>query len=370
MTDPVVQPVEDICCHFPFNGSFEKAEPFGTGHINDTFCLTYRNGTKLCHYVLQRINRQVFPDPAAVMENILQVTRHIRHKLEDLQVEDIERRVLTVVHTKYGTPYYVDREGEYWRAYLRIEGAETFDVLNSLNQAYHAARGFGGFQYLLQDFPVTELHETIPRFHDGPSRYHALKHAVDTDRRRRVVVARPEIVFAQKHADIFAVVPRLLAAGDLPLRVTHNDTKINNVLLDSATGESVCVLDLDTVMPGVTAYDFGDIVRTSVSAAPEDETDLRKVVAEVPRFEALLKGYIDGTQGCLTPVEVDHLVHGAILITFIIGTRFLTDYLDGDRYYKVHHNGHNLERCRAQYKLVQSLMEQEATLQSLVRRMV
>ncbi|MFC1761033.1 phosphotransferase enzyme family protein [Planctomycetota bacterium] len=369
MTDISAQRIQDVISQFSLLGTCTNAERFGSGHIHDTFCLTYRHGSEQRRYVLQRINRQVFPDPPAVMENIVRVTRHVRHKLEVLGVPEVERRVLTVVPTRGGAPCYVDRDGEFWRVYRRIEDAETHDVLVSLEQAYHAARGFGEFQRLLLDLPAPPLIETLPRFHDGLTRYQALQVAVDTDSCGRMRRAARDIAFVQGHAELFQVIPRLLQAQSLPLRVTHNDTKINNVMLDSETGESICVLDLDTVMPGVSVYDFGDIVRSSVSAAAEDERDLGQVVAEVSRFDALLRGFLDGIDGFLTSVERDHLVHGSILITLIIGTRFLTDYLNGDRYYKVQREGHNLDRCRAQFKLVESLMEQEEILQSLVRRM-
>ena len=360
--------VGQIAKQFQIYGDFLSAEPYGTGHINDTFLVTYNQAGGDVRYIFQRINHSIFKDPPSLMENIIRVTEHIRGKLKAAGVTDISRRVLTVIPTLDGAGYVRSADGNYWRAYFFIEGARTYDVLETLEQAYQAAKAIGEFQCHLADLPEPALVETIPDFHNARKRYKTFLEVLEKDPCGRAASAKAEIDYLNANAGLFEVLAKRVEAGEIPVRTTHNDTKINNVMIDDETHEGVCVIDLDTVMPGLALYDFGDIVRTTASNSEEDEKDLSKVKAEIPRFEAILKGYLDGAGAFLSQAEVDHLVHSGKLITMIIGTRFLTDYLDGDHYFKVHRDGHNLDRCRTQFKLVQSLTEQEEALTQLVKQ--
>ena len=269
---------------------------------------------------------------------------------------------MTLIRAHHGRVWHADAEGGYWRAYRFIPSASTFDAVESQEQAFQAGRAFGRFQALLASLPGPRLHETILDFHNTPKRFAAFQHALAADSAGRAILAKPEIEFAQARESMTGV---LLDAG-LPERVTHNDTKLNNVLLDDATGEGICVIDLDTVMPGLAPYDFGDMVRTTTSPAQEDERDLSKISMQFPMFEALARGYLSQTGGLLTQREKELLAFSAKLITFEIGIRFLTDYLAGDTYFKVHREGHNLDRCRAQFKLVESIERQEEQMTRLV----
>jgi hypothetical protein len=295
-----------------------------------------------------------------LMENIQRVTTHLAGKMSG--EPDFSRRVLTLIPVRNGLIYHHDESGNYWRAYLFIEKAKTYDAVESAGQAFEAARAYGRFQKLLADLPAPRLHDTIPDFHHTPKRFAALVKAIENDASNRAGLAKAEIDFALQRAAIVDV----LINAKLPERVTHNDTKFNNVMLDDVTGEGVCVVDLDTLMPGLTLYDFGDMVRTTTSPAKEDELDLTRVAMQLPMFEALLKGYLTFAVDFLTPAEKRLLAFSGKLITFEIGLRFLTDFLGGDTYFKVHRNGHNLDRCRTQFKLVESIEQQEAQMNKLV----
>jgi hypothetical protein len=298
------------------------------------------------------------------MENIQRVTSHLGGKLAGQT--NLSRAVLTLIQSRDGRCWHQDAEGNYWRIYIFIEKARTFDAVETPSQAFAAARSFGHFQKLLSDLPAPRLHDTIPNFHHTPSRFARLEEAIAADKMRRAKVAAAEIDFALRHKPIVG----LLLAADLPERVTHNDTKFNNVMLDEMTGEGLCVIDLDTVMPGLAPYDFGDMVRTTTSPAREDERDLSKVEMQWPMFEGLLKGYVDSAADFLTPAEWRHLPFSGKLITFEIGMRFLTDFLEGDTYFKVHRTDHNLDRCRTQFKLVESIERQEPAMDALVERLL
>ena len=312
---------------------------------------------------MQRMNHNIFKHPIAVMENIQRVTAHLAHQLNGQS--DCDRRVLTLIHARDGRTWFEDEVGDYWRAYNFIEGATTYDAVRSPEQAFQAAKAFGTFQHMLASLPAPRLHETIPDFHHTPQRFAALEAAIASDVVNRAASAQREIEFALAHRSIVSA----LIDANLPERVTHNDTKFNNVLLDDATGEGVCVIDLDTVMPGLAAYDFGDMVRTTTSLAREDEQDLSKVAMEFPLFEALVRGYLESAGDFLTKAEKQLLAFSGKLITFEIGIRFLTDHLAGDTYFKVHRDGHNLDRCRTQFKLVQSIEGHEETMQRLVEQL-
>jgi len=345
---------------FDFRGKVLGLAPHGGGHINDTFLVTCEAPGAPARFILQHINRHVFHDPVAVMQNIERVTAHLA--AQQAGKPDGDRRALHLVPARDGRNWFVDAQGETWRAYRLIENARTYETATSPDQAFQAARAFGRFQQQLADLPPPRLNETIPDFHHTPKRFAALEQAIAADAAGRTTLAKPEIEFARSRQ---AMTGNLLNAG-LPERITHNDTKFNNVLLDDKTGEAVCVIDLDTVMPGLALYDFGDMVRTTTSPAKEDEKDLSQVSMQFPMFEALVRGYIESAGAFLTPAERKLLAFSGKLITFEIGIRFLTDYLSGDTYFKVHREGHNLDRCRTQFKLVESIEQQEAAMNWLV----
>jgi hypothetical protein len=349
-----------VARNFEIPGEFLSAEPYGSGHINDTYCVRFEQSSAQVRYILQRINHKIFIRPLELMENVQRVTAHLANKLK--RERDSARRALTLISARDGAAYYRDPGGNFWRAYIFIEKARTYDAVESPRQAFEAARAFGQFQKLLADLPAPRLHDTIPDFHHTPKRLAALERAIEADSANRAHLAKPEIKFALRHKSITG---KLLEAK-LPERVTHNDTKFNNVMLDDATGEGICVIDLDTVMPGLALYDFGDMVRTTTSPAKEDERDLSKVTMQFPMFEALARGYLASTAEFLTSAEKQLLTFSGKLITFEIGIRFLSDYLAGDTYYKVHREGHNLDRCRTQFKLVESIEEQEEEMNKIL----
>ena len=349
-----------VARQFQIAGAFVFAERYGSGHINDTYRATYELQGAPVRFIHQRINHRVFQRPVALMENVQRVTAHLRAKLAG--EADAARRALTLILTRDGQPYYRDPDGNYWRTYECIEQARTYDAVESPAQAFQAAQAFGRFQQLLTDLPAPRLHDTIPDFHHTPKRFAAFERAVNADTANRAKLAAPEIEFTLRRQ---ALTGALLGAG-LPERTTHNDTKLNNVMLDEKTGEGVCVIDLDTVMPGLAVYDFGDMVRTATSPAPEDERDLSRVTMQLPMFEALARGYLRAAGQFLTPAERGLLVVAGKLITFEIGLRFLADFLEGDIYFKVHREGHNLDRCRTQYRLIESIEQQEEPMTRLV----
>jgi Ser/Thr protein kinase RdoA (MazF antagonist) len=268
-----------------------------------------------------------------------------------------------------GAAYHRDESGNFWRAYLFIEGARTYDEVGSGTHARESARAFGEFQRLLLDLPAPRLHETIPDFHHTPRRFAALEQAVEADPCNRAIQAAADIQFAMDRKEMTGRLIGLLEAGRLPERVTHNDTKINNVMLDDATGRGVCVIDLDTVMPGLVLYDFGDEIRTTTATAAEDERDLLKVRFRLDMFEALVQGYFEAAHDFLTPAELDNLAFSGRLITFEIGIRFLADFLAGDVYFKTHRAGHNLDRARTQFEMVRQMEQKEDAMAKIVDRL-
>ena len=349
-----------VVAAFSIDGELNSAARYGSGHIHDTYSVRFSNGPA-GHILLQRMNTRIFKNPIPLMENIEQVTKHIWSRL--IGVADAERRVLQLVSAREGRPWHVDTEQNYWRAYRFIEGACTFDEAASPEQAFEAAKAFGEFQQMLSDLPSEQLAETIPDFHYTPKRFANFQWAVDQDEAKRGRQAQHEIGFAFSRRAIAG----LLADSGLPKRVTHNDTKLNNVLLDDRTGEGLCVIDLDTVMPGMVAYDFGDMVRTMTCLAAEDEQDLSRVKMQFPLFEAVLRGYLAGAGNSLTNEERASLISGAKVIVFEQGIRFLADYLNGDKYYKVSRPGQNLDRCRTQFRMLESIEQQESAMIRLLR---
>ncbi len=358
--------LQHISKQFQIYGEILHAETFKIGHINETYSATYDQGGTRVRYIHQKINSQVFKNPPAVMKNVLRVTSHIRKKLEARKADDITRRSLIVIPTRDGHSFYHDGDGEYWRTFVFIEGTRTFEAVQTPQQAFEAGRAFGEFQLHLVDLPDERLTETIPDFHNTRSRFTALQEAIQRDHCNRARDAAPEIEFALKQEPVVDVVLKEMAEGRIPERITHNDTKFNNVMMDTKTGKAVCVVDLDTVMPGCALYDFGDMVRTTTSPTLEDERDLSLVKMRMPMFRKLAQGYLSAAGQFLTKREKALIPFSGKLITFEIGIRFLTDFLSGDTYFRTHRPGHNLDRCRTQFKLVQSIERQEAAMQRCV----
>lgn len=370
MTHPAKLPEEKIKAisyEFAIAGEFLEGVEIDSGHINSTYLVVYEepNG-KQAKYILQRINEYVFKDPLQVMRNVEIVTRHINWKVLRVK-KDLGGQTLNIYPARGGKSYAIGQNGGIWRCYNFIENCQTHDVVENSRQAYQAAKAFGSFQDLVSDLPVEEVTETIPDFHNTPKRYAMLMEAVAADTEDRVKHVTAEIDFIRQREGLCKQLVELAAQGKLPVRVTHNDTKLNNVMMDSDTDEAVCVIDLDTVMPGLSLYDFGDLVRTATSPAEEDEKDLSKVEMRMSMFEALAEGYIDGCD-CLTPLEIENLVTGGKLMTLEVGIRFLTDYLEGDQYFKTKYDEHNLVRCRTQLKLVECIESKEVEMNKFVSR--
>jgi len=361
--------LREISKRFQIYGEILHAETLKIGHINETYSATYSQGGTRVRYIHQKINKNVFKNPAAVMKNVTRVTTHLRKKLEAQNVRDLTRRALIVIPTREGTSCFLNGDDGVWRTFLFIEGVETFEAVQTIEQAYQAGRAFGEFQHLLVDLPGERLHETIRDFHNTRKRFTALQQAIQSDQHNRAKDAKPEIDFALAHEPIVDVILNAMAKRKIPERITHNDTKFNNVMLDVLTGEAMCIVDLDTVMPGCALYDFGDMVRTTTSPTLEDEVDLSKVKMQMPMFKKLAEGYLSTAGNFLTKNEKSYIAFSGKLITFEIGIRFLTDFLTGDTYFRIHRPGHNLERCRTQFKLVESIEKQEAAMQKHADRL-
>jgi hypothetical protein len=357
--------LNEIAAAFQCPGTYLGEEPYGSGHINDTYKAVYKEAGREVHYIRQRVNHNIFKDVPGLMDNIGRVTRHQRLKFEAAGAGEINRRVLTLIPTLDGADYYKDTDGNFWRTYVFIEDAVGIDVIENTDQAYESAKAFGEFQCQLADMPG-RLIDTIPNFHHTRSRYDMLMQAIEADAHGRVADVQAEITFAKEHEAMVDVVIDLMASGEIPERVTHNDTKLNNVLIDITTGKGMCVIDLDTVMPGSVLYDFGDMIRTTTNQAVEDEPDPSKISMNIDYFEALVKGYLETASGFLTAKERELLAFSGKLITFEIGLRFLTDYLEGDTYFKTHREGQNIDRCRKQFKMVQSMEDQMDAMQKIV----
>jgi len=359
---------QHLASHFNFKGEFLRAEPYGHGHINDTYRLFFeRTDGSLKKYILQRINKFVFQNPAGLMKNIEAVTSHLSQKVI-ADGGDLERETLTLVPTRAGQSFHLSEDGQYWRSYHFIEKAIAYQVPASLKHVYHAARAFGNFQYILDDFPATDLSETIPDFHNTPKRFEDCLRALDADPHHRARDVKDEVNFILQRKDELMVVVELIKQGRLPVRVTHNDTKFNNVLLDERTGVGVCIIDLDTVMPGSVLYDFGDAIRSIANTAEEGQRDLSKVHFDIDVFDQYARGYLDVFGHALTSTEQDLLAFSARLMTLECGIRFLTDHLNGDVYFRIQRENHNLHRCRAQFKLVQEMEVHYSAMQRIIER--
>ncbi len=336
------------------------------GHIHDTYVATYAQADRTVRYIHQRLNEHVFPRPEQVMENIVRVLAHLCEKLGQERTPDPARRVLTLVYADDDKPYFIDGNGAYWRTYLYIEDTCTRDAVDTPQLARRVGAAFGRFEYMLADLPGSPLHETIPHFHDTRRYYQALCQSVERDPCNRAISARAEIEFSERYASIIDVMNGPQARGELVRRVAHNDTKINNVLFDTGSGEAICIIDLDTVMPGLALHDFGDLARTCLSPSAEDECDLRRVYVRMPVFQALVEGYLEHATSFLSAREIDLLPLAGKLITFETGVRFLRDYLEGDMYFRVTPGTHNLQRARNQFQLVQSMDQQQTAMAAVV----
>lgn len=357
-----------IISNFQFEGELVNISSHGNGHINDTFLLEFAmEDGKVEKKILQRINKNVFPKPDEVMENIMNVTSYL-NKIICANGGDPLRETLNVVPAIDGKPYYQENEDDYWRVYIFITDAVSYDMVEKPEDFYESAVSFGNFQRLLADYPAETLHETIVKFHDTRARFATFKKAVEEDVMGRAAEVAEEIKFVLDREDVANCFSEMLDKGELPLRVTHNDTKLNNIMMDKETRKGICVVDLDTVMPGLAMNDFGDSIRFGASTAAEDEKDLSKVSCDMGLFEIYTKGFLEGCGGKLTQKEVELLPMGAKVMTYECGMRFLTDYLQGDTYFKIHRPEHNLDRCRTQFKLVTDMEEKWETMKEIVEK--
>lgn len=359
--------MKEVIEAFHFPGVLEECIPFGSGHINDTYRLTFKEEDMTKRYILQKMNKNIFTNPVELIENIKNVTSWLKKKIVE-NGGDVERETLNLVNDRDGSPYYKDSQGEYWRVYLFIENATCYDQVESEEDFYQSAVAFGHFQRLLSDYPAETLHETIKDFHNTVDRFAKFKKAVEEDVCGRAASVKEEIRFVMEREDLAHTLCDLQEQKKLPLRVTHNDTKLNNIMIDDATGKAVCVIDLDTVMPGLSVNDFGDSIRFGASTGAEDEKDLTKISCDLHLYELYVKGFVEGCAGALTELEIDMLPMGAILMTLECGMRFLTDYLEGDHYFKIHREGHNLDRCRTQFKLVKDMEEKLPQMKDIVEK--
>lgn len=350
-----------------FSGEPVSWERYGSGHINDTFRLVCKDGDQERLYIIQRINHEIFTDPVSLMNNIAGVTSFLREKIT-AQGGDPTRETLNIVKARDGRNYAVDSEGNYWRGYLFISGATCFDKVRNPEDFYQSGKAFGHFQRQLAEYPAEELTETIVDFHNTPVRLETFKKAVEEDILGRAHLVEEEIKFVMDRAGEAGAAMEMLKEGKLPLRVTHNDTKLNNIMIDDGTGEALCIIDLDTIMPGLSIFDFGDSIRFGANTADEDEPDVSKVSLSLPLFEIYTKGFLEGCQGSLTKEERDMLPMGAKLMTFECGMRFLTDYLQGDTYFRISRENHNLDRTRTQFALVADMEKKWDEMAEIVRK--
>ena len=336
----------EVLAAFDFPSLIQSIERYGHGHINDTFCVTCEHA----RFILQGISPAVFPHPEQLMENMAGITAFLRVKIAAAG-GDPDRETLTLIPTKAGSNYFTDSTGKAWRLIPFVEGT-TCPQSATPELFEEAGYSFGRFQRMLEGYPVDSLHETIVRFHDTEDRYAKFEAVLTADPMGRAAGVAEEIAFIQARKADCSVAMQALRDGKLPMRVTHNDTKLNNILFDAATGKGLCVIDLDTTMPGLSINDFGDAIRFGASTAAEDEKDLSKVNFDLNLYERFTRGFLAGAQGALTDAELEYLPWGAKLMTLECGMRFLTDYLDGDHYFRIAYPEHNLDRCRTQFKLV------------------
>jgi len=361
--------LKDLFNEFLVKGTFLEGKPFGSGHIHDTY-LVRTAEPELDDYIFQKFNNNVFKDIQKVQENILRVTTHLRKKLEKIPGSDVKRETLTLIHSKDGRLWVTDVNGNLWRAFVFIPRHRSYDVVGSPDKAYEGGRMVGRFQAFLSDLGEPPLHETIPFFHNAAKRLETFYMKVSEDPAGRVKVTAAECRFVDERAESMKTIHNLGISGKIPVRITHNDTKFNNILFDESSGKALCIIDLDTVMPGHVHYDFGDAIRTAASKVAEDEKDLSKVEMDIELFRAYAAGYLSEIKKVLNETEIEYLAFAPLVITFIQGVRFLTDYIDGDRYYKIRHEHHNLQRARAQFQLVRSMEKQYDNMRRIISELV
>ena len=364
--DPIVQ---EVLSAYGFPAPVREVIRYGEGHINDTFCVLCqpREG-EVIRFILQGLSRDIFPHPEELMENFIGITAYLRRQVL-AQGGDPLRETLSLVDTRDGKPFYTDGNGKVWRLMPFIENT---DCIQSATPALFeaSARAFGRFQYMLRGYPAETLHETIANFHNTEDRYAKFLAAVEADKMNRAKDVQAEIEFVTRRRSDCSVALQALRDGVLPLRVTHNDTKLNNILIDRDTGEGICIIDLDTTMPGLSINDFGDSIRFGANHAREDEKDLSKVNFDISLYENFTRGFIQGANGGLTEAELRYLPWGARLMTLECGIRFLTDYLEGDRYFRIHYPEQNLDRCRTQFKLVQDMEQQWDAMNAVIEKYI
>lgn len=358
-----------IADHFMAEGEMVDIVPHGSGHINDTYLLICQDGDRSRRFILQRMNHDIFKDPDGLMENEVKVTSFLQNKIRE-NGGDPEREALNVILTKDEKFYYTTEDGTFWRMLRFVENATSFDAVEKPEDFYESAVAFGHFQRLLSDYPAATLHETIPNFHNTVDRMANFKKALVADIVGRAAEVSEEIAFILEREADCHVLCDMLASGEIPLRVTHNDTKLNNIMMDNETGKGICVIDLDTVMPGSALYDFGDSIRFGANTGAEDEKDLSKISCDLNLFALYTKGFIEGCGGSLTETEIRMLPMGAKVITLEQGIRFLTDYLEGDPYYKIHRPEHNLDRCRTQLALVKDMEDKWEQMAAIVEQYI
>ncbi len=367
MTDKPQRDLAAVAAAFAIDGTFVEAAPYGNGHINETYASVFETSTGKKRFIHQRINESIFRDVAGLMDNIVRVTEHVGGKAAAAGL-DPERYALTVIPTTDGKNWWRDAEGGPWRTYIFIEDAVTYETVENLDHVENASRAFGEFQKQLADVPGERLAETIPDFHHTRKRFENFKAAVEKNQSGRAGEVQAEIDFVLAREEDCSRLVDMLKARELPERVTHNDTKLNNVMLDPENGGAICVIDLDTCMPGLTAYDFGDSIRIGASTAPEDERDLSKVTMSLDMFERITRGYLDSAKEFLTPKEIEVLAFSGKLLTLECGSRFLADHIDGDNYFRIHREGHNLDRARTQFKMVADMEAAMDDMEAIVRK--
>ena len=352
---------------YDFPATLLGAARYGQGHINDTFCVVCQpQEGDAVRFILQGLSLAAFPHPDELMENFIGITSYLREKVI-ANGGDPLRETLSLVKTREGKDYYTDSNGKVWRLTPFIENTDCFQ--SATPELFEAsARSFGRFQYMLQGYPAETLHEAIVNFHNTEDRFAKFEAALAADKHDRAKDIQAEIQFVLDRKADCSVALQALRDGKLPLRVTHNDTKLNNILIDRTTGEGICVIDLDTTMPGLSINDFGDSIRFGANHSKEDEKDLSKVNFDIELYEAYTRGFLEGAQGSLTEGELEYLPWGARLMTLECGIRFLTDYLDGDHYFRIHYADQNLDRCRTQFKLVKDMEEQFDAMAAVIRK--
>jgi hypothetical protein len=361
------QITDEVVSHFKCTGDAESIRPYGSGHINDTFLLKNSGGGR--DYLLQRINQHVFRNVERLTDNMLRVTAHLKSKILASGEGDAEKEVMTMIPTDEGRYFYRDSVGGCWRMFYFLSDTKSYDVVKTEKQAYEGGRAFGKFQAMLSDIPPGELFEVIPDFHNIQKRLAQLQEAISNDACGRVAEVGPELETVRHYADSMQYFQQPERAGILPRRVTHNDTKFNNVLLDQ-NDQAQCVIDLETVMDGYVAYDFGDAIRTIINKTDEDEADLSKIQLNMPLFTAYTEGYLSTAGKFLTEEEIESLMKGVLLLPYMQGVRFLTDHINGDIYYKIKFPGHNLQRTRAQFQLVKMLDANAEDMEEIIRAKV